>query len=142
MTVENIKDLGFTFQMFGLDNESSLELYIQDIIDDAGAILEGVIGSTTYNSASSPTAGYVKRAEKCLVASELLQRRINRVLNNVTASDDKISTRNEEQQMQRYQDEAEKLISLLTGDTDYSFGIVKTSHFEETSGPGGLEVSG
>lgn len=140
VTVENIKDLGFTSEMFGLGDTSSLELFIQDIIDDTSAMLEGITGSSIYNSTTSPTSGYVKRTEKCLVAAELLQRRINKVLNNVIAADDKISTKNEEQQRTRYQEEAEKLIDVLIGKTSFSFNILRSSHFDETTSLGGLEI--
>lgn len=139
VTVEHIKDLGFTFEMFGLGDTSSLELFIQDIIDDVSAMFEGIIGSSIYNSSTNPAAGYVKRAEKCLVASELLQRRINKVLNNVIASDDKISTKNEEQQRARYSEEAAKLIDILIGKTNFAFNILRTTHFDDTA-TGGVEV--
>jgi len=140
VTVENIKDLGFTAGMFGLDDTSSLELFLQDIIDDTSAVLEGITGTAVYNSVQTPTSGYVKRAEKCMVAAELLQRRINKVLNNVVAADDKISTKNEEKQRISYLDEAEKLIDILTGKTIFGFNILKTSHFDETATLGGQEV--
>jgi len=140
VNTDDIKALGFTPEMFGLADDASLDIFIQPVIDDASAMLKGILGASLYDSTTQPVAYQVKRAEACLVAGELMQRRINRILGNVTGAGEEINTRNESKQLDRYRIEAENLIAVLTGDTSDAIGINTSSHFDETSELGGLEV--
>lgn len=139
VTVYEIENLGFTSGMFGLDDNASLKSYITDIVDEVSPFLNGILGSA-YDSVTQPVSGRVKRAEKCLVAAEMLQRRINRQLSNVTGTGQEMDTSNEKEQMGRYLEEARELIDMLIGGTGFSFSALNTSHFSDTSEISGLEV--
>lgn len=137
--IQEIKDLGFAYKMFGLDDEAALENFIRDIIDDISPYLNGILG-TVYDSATQPVSGRVKMAEKYLVAVEMLHRRINNMLSSVVGAGQELDTSNEQKQMESYKEEAERLIGILLGDTNFSLDMLNTSHFDETAELGGLEV--
>lgn len=126
----DISALGFTKEMFRKTSESDFQTFVGGIITEQAAILSGRIGSTTYAVATSPTAEYVTRAEKCLVAAELVQRRINVILGNVTGAGQEINVTHEGAQKKVYRDEAEYWIARL-GSEDFATGCLETSHFEE-----------
>ena len=118
----------FSHEAFGLADASALDVFIDAVITDVSAMLAGVLGSV-YNSVTEPAASQVKRAELCLTVAELLERRINKLLSNVTGAGEELDTRNEQNQLDHYETEAISLVSILLGDIDFSFGISNSTHF-------------
>ncbi len=148
VTEQEIIDLGFTPAMFRKNDEDGLTHLVAEIIEEKSSHLSGRLGSA-YDSTNTTTAANVKRAEKCLVAEELLDRRINIILGNVHGAGDEISIENEEKQKRRYRAEAEKLLKKIIEDitvdgSDFATGVFESSHFEEDqdeSALSGLEQS-
>ena len=135
VNAQEIIDLGFSPEMLKEADEGELSALIDEIISEQAPILEGRIGSTNYASAISPTKEYVKRAEKCLVAAELIQRRINIILGNVIGAGQPIDILHEGTQKKIYKEEADSLIEkIIAGGTsdssDFASGVLTTSHFE------------
>jgi hypothetical protein len=135
---QDMIDLGFLPEMFKKDNEAELSAYITAVIAEQADILLGRIGSAAYNSTTSPTDKYVKRAEKCLTAAELIQRRINIILGNVAGAGQEIDVTHEGAQKKVYLSEANDLIAKLVSGTgadsnDFATGVLVTSHFESTT---------
>jgi hypothetical protein len=130
ININDITGLGIIKEMYSAiaPTEAEFENLIGEIISEQSAILEGRIGSDVYASVIQPTAGYVKRAEKCLVAAEMVQRRINIILGNAVGAGQEINISHEAAQKKAYSDEAEKWITKL-GDGDYSGGVAESSHF-------------
>jgi hypothetical protein len=137
INADKILDLNFTPELFNKTSEEDLILFIDTVIEEKSGLLSGRLGTTIYNSTTAPTVAYVKRAELCLVAAELVQRRINIILNNVIGAGKEIDISHEGAQKKAYLDEAEYWISRLaagiTADTnsDFATGVLITSHFEE-----------
>lgn len=137
ITVQDIKDLGFAQPLYSViaDSESAYnELVTAVIAEQADELLER-IGTTAYNAAANAT--YVKKAEKCLSAAEMLQRRINIILGSKQGKGDEIGIENERRQRQDYLDKAEseiaKLAQGVTTDSatgDFACGSLVTTHFE------------
>lgn len=133
-SVTDIISMGFIFQMFGFPSEAELKLAVKSLIAEHGAILSGRIGSTAYSGTTEPTATYVKRALKCLVAADLCQMRINRLAQDIKQDDgtDALKLR---RQRADYLAEAELLtgkIEVSAGSgNDFATGTVITSHFSE-----------
>lgn len=135
ITAQEIIELGFGPGMFKLTDESEFSDFVGSIISGQSIILQGRIGTTVYDSATSPTKDYVKQAEKCLVAAELVQRRINMILGNAPGAGREIDISHEGAQRKVYRDEAEAWIAKLIGDitsdsNDFASGVLVTSHFE------------
>lgn len=133
VVVEEINDLGFIAEMFGKD-AAAFDALISDVITEQAIILEGRVGADLYASTASPAKDYVKRAEKCLVAAEMVRRRITTILGNVTGAAFPISTSGEDRQKQAYMDEADMWISKVivgatTDSNDFASGTVLTNHF-------------
>lgn len=142
-TTADITALGFTPAMFALD-DTEWTTMVTDLIAEQSGLLEGRIGSTSYASATNPTAVYVKRAEKCLVAAELCQRRFVIISQEIQAADgmDAFKLRKTRQE---YLDEASSLIDRIVNgqssdSSGYSGSVATSSHFAETIALGGLEV--
>jgi len=138
VTAQEIVDLGFTPEMFKKTDDGGLLNFVDDIIAEQSLILQGRIGSTYYNSTSSPTKDYVKRAEKCMVTAEVIQRRINIILGNVVGAGQPIDILHEGTQKKIYKEEADSLIEkIIAGGTsdssDFASGVLITSHFETTT---------
>ena len=136
ITPNDIKDLGFTMEMFTLTEETSFISFIDSIIEEQGDMLQGRIGNTTYSSSTAPMNKYVNRALKCLVAKEMVQRRINIILGKAVGAGQEIDISHEGAQKRAYHDEAESLIQRITAgqtsDTgDFASGVLVTSHYEE-----------
>src|SRR3972149_3629032 len=143
ITNTEIKDIGFTAEMFNKTNETALNTFIDSIITEQSDILEGRIGSTLYASTTTPTSTYVKRAEKCLVAAELLTIRINYIVGNIDGENgsDVVRIRNN---IEAYMDKAEEFIlKLVSGisvdDGGFAFSAVSSSHFDNDTVLSGLE---
>lgn len=134
--VPDILSLGITKEMYSTlaQTDEAFEALIGEIITEQSAILEGRIGTEAYNSALSPFAVYVKRAEKCLTAAELIQRRINIILGNSVGNGSEIDISHEGAQKKAYFEEAENFITKLTGG-DYAGGVVETFHSDIHEGP-------
>tara|TARA_B100001964_G_scaffold111305_1_gene124240 strand:+ start:444 stop:860 length:417 start_codon:yes stop_codon:yes gene_type:complete len=131
---KDIKSLGFTFEMFSLADDTAFDIFIGEVLDEQAKILEGRLGAETYNAVVSPWQENVKRAEKAMVAAELIGRRINIILSNVSGAGQEIDTKNEEKQRLKYEREAEDLIGkLISGisleQQGFSSGVLVTSHF-------------
>lgn len=145
VTVKEITDLGFKTGMFAETNADLFKAFIEDIITEQTAILEGRIGSTDYASTTSPTKEYVKQAEKYLVAAEMLQRRINIILEKVVGAGEDLDTRSVEKQMKLYQEKAnawiQKIADGVTSDSgSFASAVLETSHFEDPATIAGLET--
>jgi hypothetical protein len=131
----DVTALGFTAEMLGKKSESDFEDLIDSIISEQALLLQGRIGSAAYASASSPTKDYVKRAELCLVAAEIVQRRMNVILGNAVGAGRELDISHEGAQKKAYKDEAEALISRIaasvTSDpgSDFASGALVTDHF-------------
>lgn len=128
VTSTDIIDLGFTKEMFRKATDDDFEEFIDDIIAEQAAVLEGLVGTSAYASATSPTKDYIKRAERCLVAAELVQRRINIILANVTGAGQEIDVTSEGSQKKQYADEADRWINRISNG-DYSGSVLETDHF-------------
>jgi len=130
VTATDITGLGFIKEMYSslASTDEEFESLIGEVISEQSAILEDRIGSDVYAS-TEPLASSVKRAEKCLVAAELVQRRINVILGNAVGAGQEINISHEAAQKKAYLDEAEKWIARL-GEGDYAGGVVETSHFD------------
>jgi hypothetical protein len=136
-TAAEIISMGFSYQMFGLESEFDLDLNVNNLLSEHSAMLAGRIGATTYAATTNPTATYVKRSLKCLVAADLCQMRINRLAQEVKQEDGTDAAKMRKQRLD-YLAEAEQLISKIetvTGSSnDFAFGTVVTSHFDEVTG--------
>ena len=135
----DITGLGFINEMYSSIAPTGVEFesMIEEIIAEQSAILEGRIGAGVYASTNQPTADYVKRAEKCLIATEMVQRRINVILGNAAGSGQEINISHEAAQKKAYLDEAEKWITKL-GDGDYAGGVAESSHFRRNHATDGV----
>ena len=143
---QEIKDLGFTAELLNFKEENAYFYLLDEIIAEQALLLEGRLGSTVYASTTSPTQDYIKRAEKCFVAAEVVQRRINVILGNVIGAGNEINISHEVAQKKAYLDEAESLLvkisaGITTDDQGggYAGGVLVTSHFASTSSINGLE---
>ena len=143
ITSGDLATLGFTAAMFSLD-ESGFAAMATELIAEQAALLEGRIGSLVYAATENPTAAFVKRAEKCLVAAELLQRRFVIISQEIQAADGMDAFKLRKTQ-QRYLDEAESLIQRIANGTSsdssgYSGSVATSSHFPESPAIAGIEV--
>jgi len=138
ITEADIAVMGFTAAMFNLDN-AGFTAMAAGVISEQAELLEGRIGSTLYATSAKPDATYVKRAEKCLVAAELLSQRLIILGQEVQAGDgdDAHKIRNTQKQ---YAAEAELMISRIAAGTSadgsgYSGGVVSTTHSDNLGWP-------
>lgn len=112
ITADEILKLGFGPEMFGVEDAGFLELVDARITEQA-ELLEGRIGPSAYAATAKPMATYVKRAEKSMVAAEMVRIRINHLMGNVVHGDEKLDTRALERQEARYRQEAESFIAKI-----------------------------
>ncbi len=137
-TVQNILDMGFRKELFQKATDALFETLIEEVIAEQAAILEGRIGATLYASTTSPQKEYVQRAEKVMIAAELVQRRINIVLGNAVGAGQELDISSEKKQQKDYAAEAEDLILKLTtyasDSGDVAFGSSISSHFGDDDG--------
>ncbi len=135
----DIKELGFTYQMYNKENDRELDTMLDLVIAEQALLLAGRVGSTPYASVTSPTVDYVKRAELCLCAAEMIQRRINNQLANVQGNGQEIDISHEGTQKKVYMNEANKLIAKIVGggttdNLSIASGVLESDHFTlETS---------
>jgi hypothetical protein len=133
VTAQDIINLGFKKELFQKQNDSDFTALINEIIVDQALLLEGRVGSTMYALTTSPQKDYLKRAEKAFCAAELVSRRINIILSNITAAGAELDTSSEEKQKKAYMDEAESWIiragTYADSPGDCSFGAAISSHF-------------
>ncbi len=132
ITVDDIRAMGFSMEMLGIDTDSRFEDLVESIIDEQAGILEGRIGSTSYSSSQAPGANWVKRAEKCLVSAELVNLRRTQTISNAVQTGEKPETTPLERQRKDFLAEAEtyivKIISGVTVDNnEYSSAVVVSS---------------
>ena len=141
-TSADIINFGFNAQMFK-QTDGTFAAYINAIIAEQSPVLEGRLGTTLYNVASSPEKELVKRAEICLVAGEMLQRRINIMLANVTQDQKEIDTcyRQRNMYLQESQKIATQLILGITTDPQsFASGVLVTTHFDDIAEISGVEI--
>jgi hypothetical protein len=133
VTSSDIINLGFKKEMFGKSSDGDFTTFINDVIADQALLLEGRVGSVLYAVATSPQKDYVKRAEKALCAAEMVSRRINIILGNVSGAGQELDSSSEEKQRKAYLEEAESWITragtYLDSPGDCSFGAAISSHF-------------
>jgi hypothetical protein len=142
---QNLIDLGFTPAMFRFPNEADLVDLITAVITEQAALLEGRLGSSIYDIVTTPETTFVKRAERCLVAAELMSRRVTIITESVLASGEERSTKAEVAQMKRYDTEAEamikRLIAGVTSDSsDFASGVTTSTHFAADTDLSGEEA--
>lgn len=132
-TAQKIIDIGFNKEMFKKEDDTSFNAFLNGIIAEQAAILEGRIGSV-YASTSSPAKERVARAELCLATAEVIQVRINNILSKEYRAGHDVEILKEGTQKKVYLNEAEELIrSLVAGASsdsrDFACGALITSHF-------------
>lgn len=138
VTSAEIVAMGFKKEFFHYDSEAAFLLLIDGLIPEQAAVLEYRIGATLYNTVTSPTAERVKRAEKCLCAAEVIQRRINIILANAIGAGAEIDVSQEMEARKAYLDEAEVLITDMavydssTTGGDANMGVSVSGHFGDT----------
>lgn len=131
---QDIIDLNFVPEMFG-KTSSTFPAFIDAVITEQSKLLEGRVGTSNYGLTTSPSKEYIVRAELCLTAAEMIQRRMNRILGNVVGTGNALDINMEKSQRQDYLDEAdmliEKIAAGITTDSDnFASGVLETSHFE------------
>jgi len=128
--------LGFTKELYSIiaPDQTAFESLVDAVIAEQSGELVARVGSGVYDAAANLTC--LKKAEKCLAAAEMIQRRINIVLGTRAGSGEPPDTRSEQQQRKDYLDQAEIWISKLaqgvTTDPSANFasGSLITGHFE------------
>lgn len=136
ITAADIKALGFTYSQFNLATDAAFDTWLAAAIAEQGLLLEGRIGATLYESTTTPASTYVARAEKCLVAAELFQRRSIAIAGNAQPNGEEPVTASLDAQQKKYRAEAQELIDRLVAgkssdDTGFASGVSVTSHFPE-----------
>jgi hypothetical protein len=110
--------------------EAPFTTFIDKIITKKSTELAGLLGTSVYDTTNEPQQSWVKEAEECMVAAELLLRRINLKASNIDGKDmDAFKLR---RNMKHYKERYKELIGFLREETDVSFSSVTTSHFEDT----------
>lgn len=137
VTAQDLRDMGFIPEMFK-KADNAFDAFLTIVIAEQSAILQDRVGALSYALTSSPVAEYVKRAEKCLCAAELIRRRITIILGNVSGSGFPISTSGEDRQMKNYQAEADVWIAKVvlgatTDSNDFVSGTLVTDHFTQVN---------
>jgi len=131
--------LGFTKELYSViaPDIVAFDVLVDAVISEQAAELAERVGSSVYNDAAR--LNYVKKAEKCLAAAEMVQRRINIVLGTRGGLGEPSDTRSEQQQRKDYLDQAEiwisKLAQGITVDppSDFAVRVITSSRFETTS---------
>jgi len=131
--------LGFTKELYTAiaPDGTAFDGLVSAVITEQAAELLERVGTTVYNDAAKLT--YVKKAEKCLAAAELIQRRINIILANAQAVGQEIDTSNERSQRRDYLDQAgswiAKLAQGVTTDpsSEIAMTVITSSRFEATT---------
>jgi len=130
ITAADITALGFTGAMFNTARDDDFAAFVDGVIAEQSALLEGEVGASVYGATDGALAARVKRAETCLVAAELVDRRINIRLADVQAAGEDFDVTAEERKRDKYRSEADKIITL-TGAGEYAGTVVETPHFGE-----------
>ncbi len=92
---------------------SSFPPFISTIIDEQADLLQGRLGSDVYGDETEPNATYIKRAEKGLIAAEMMQARIIYITGNAVPNGEEPDTRSLDRQKKDLKAEAEEYISRL-----------------------------
>ena len=129
ITINTLKDLGFNDAGIFNIPIANYDAWLQDLIDTISLRLESELGTSIYTTTEEPQKSQIKRAEVCFCSEELIARRINVKL--VASNQENLDSSNEERQREKYSDEGLGLVRLLIGDSNFNFGTVKTSHFNE-----------
>lgn len=127
---QDIKDLQFVAEQF--NSVVDFDAFVQAVIDEQEALLVDRIGSVAF--ATTGLSVHIKRAEKCLVAAELLQLRINRLSGNIDAETAVLISQLKKNR-QDYLDQADRVVPRLVAGSvsegsDAAFGYASSSHFD------------
>ncbi len=117
ITAADITALGFTGAMFNTARDDDFAAFVDGVIAEQSALLEGEVGASVYGATDGALAARVKRAETCLVA-------------DVQAAGEDFDVTAEERKRDKYRSEADKIITL-TGAGEYAGTVVETTHFGE-----------
>ncbi len=132
ITSQDILSMGFTAEMLALDSQEAFSGLLVNIIDEQAGLLSARIGPEAYSATTEPGSSYVKRAEKCFVAAEIVRLRIVTAMGNAVPNGDEPNTTPLERSRSSYLKEAEglidKIISGQVSDTSgFSSGVLITS---------------
>lgn len=137
VTNADIIALGFTKDMFHQITDQLFATYIDAVIAEVSDILSARVGAATYASTTLPTSVYVKRAEKCLVAAEMWDRRMNILMGAIVGTNlinaqggKELLTTYEKKQRDDYLAEAEGWLGKILS-SDFATGSVLSTHFED-----------
>ena len=123
-TPDTIAALGLSSEMLALDSQEALSGLIDSLLVEQAGLLSARIGATAYSTATEPLATYVTRAEKCLVAAELMRLRILAAMGNAIPNGDEPNTASLERYQKKYEDEATALIDkIVSGQSLESSGF-------------------
>lgn len=128
---QEIISLGFSGESFG--RAENFESLLTEVIEEQAGLLKGRLGAATYDSTTAEIVALVKRAEKALVAAELLQRRFVRISADVQAAAG-IDAFKIRKTRDEYLNESERLIERLTSGVlaatadGYAGGVVESTH--------------
>jgi len=127
---DDLINLGFNAEMFVFSDAMTFDQFLSNVIDEQAALLSARIGASVYSSTNTDTAARVARAEKCLAAAELYQRRFNAIAQDIRKADgmDAFKLR---RTWKAYRDEAESLIERLAANDSFASNVTVSSHFEE-----------
>jgi prophage tail gpP-like protein len=133
-TDEIITGLVIRPEMFYKQTEQTFPAFVNEVITEQAELLEGRVGSVAYADTTKPRATYIKRAEKCMVAAELLKRRRNHIIAQAKANGEEVKTVSLDAQIRDYSAEAEVWIAkVATGVTTdgggFATGTLVTDHF-------------
>lgn len=128
ITAQNIKDLGWIPEQLK-QTSATFDTFLAAIITEQADILAALIGADVYASTETSIAPFVKKAERCLVEAELWRRRITTKDAREVAGGSGDNKWSEHQSFDAVMDEAESLISRLTG-SGLAFGALESSHYD------------
>lgn len=121
-SVTEIIDLGFVPEMFGKADDAGLVTLVTAVLAEQSALFSARIGASAYDATTQPAQAFVKRAELCLCAAELVQRRINILLGNAVGNGQELDVSPAEQQRSAYLAEAEALIGKIAAGASIASG--------------------
>ena len=120
--VADIAAMGFTQEMFGRQTEAELLDMVDPIITEQSALLSSRVSSAKYSSSDADISAAVTRAEKCLVAAEMIQARIIQIIGNANPNGEEPDTASLDRQKQKYISEANrfvvKVVNSVIGEFD------------------------
>lgn len=128
-TPDDVKDLGFTFEMFRgrVANDNDFTVYIQKILDRNVSMVKDAIGTAAYDDTGKVED--VKAIETYFAAAELCKRRATIV--NAQAVPQGPTGEKERLLAVDYEEDAWKRIYRLQGRPDIASSVQTSSHFAQ-----------